>query len=928
MIERLRDWATYKLPANTWSAHKHTIAKLNVQMLCLCSLLACIVLLLFTIFPFFVEQIYYKGIFYLSTAIVCFAIFVVTTRIRQGKLSAEKTLIPLLILFGITLMAFALLISVFWKRESTAVTFLIMFMGMHAMFLFRPTTLLIAQVIEIVIFFICIIMVKPYEVYIYDMVNMLEAFILSMVLHWNLNHMRLADMVTKHEMGENQTALQDALSEIEKYNVNLNEKIEEGIALLEEERQGSQFLYDSNPQINLIASFDFKVIDCNPAAIKFYGYENKDELKSGVLEKVMNSIPKIMPNGEASISMVKRFSDAIALGETSFDTLLVFDGEEIPFHFDLKCVDYKGSQVIAIYQTDLRELKKAEKDLERRDTLLSAVNMVAARLMSVEDEDFSTSLLESIALLGRSIDVERVTVWKNYEHDGETYCTQIHEWNEGIERQDGQKHTRNVCYSETIPTWMGILRNGGCVNAVTKDMIQVEREQMESQGVVAILVVPIFIRDVFWGFVDFGDCVNERVFSSAEEKTLKSGGLFIASALLRNEMTDNLITAREEALSSTRAKSIFLANMSHEIRTPMNAIIGMTTIAKNTDSPQKINDCLSNISIASSHLLGVINDVLDVSKIEAQKFELTCEEFDFMEMFKSVASITDAAIKEKNQVIAFDCDPNIPKKLIGDDLRLSRVITNLLSNAIKFTPEHGRIQLEIKRGVDRGDEIELIVSVTDTGIGITPEQQKNLFNAFEQADSSTSKEYGGTGLGLVISKNIVEQMGGSVSVVSALGEGSRFEFNVFLKEGFGEQISADSPIDKQIESFDFRGKCILLVEDVEINREIVIALLENTQIEIDCAENGQIGLEMFFSNQERYDLIFMDIQMPLMDGYEATKRIREIGSRQAKTVPIVAMTANAYKEDVEKCKTFGMDDHIAKPIDLELLLAKTRKHLS
>ena len=726
------------------------------------------------------------------------------------------------------------------------------------------------------------------------------------------------------KLKKTEISLQTALDEIEEYNRNLSKKIDAGIAQLEEERQVSQAIYDSNPQINFIMRLDFSIIDCNPASLKFYGFSNKNDLKKELLVKLNGSILKKMPNGADSIPIAQRIADANRLGATSFDTFLEFDGEIIPFHFDLKRIKHRDEWVIAVYQTDLRELKKVEKDLEIRDTLLSAVNTVASRLISVENEDFEKSLFDSISMLGKSINVDRVGIWKNFEKDGMLYYTQIRKWSEDTEFHYDKEYTGRIKYSETMPTWEKILRSGACVNAIANDMDQLEREHMKKQGIISILVVPIFIKEIFWGFVDYVDCFKERVFNEAEENALKSGGMLIASTILRNDMTNNLIMAKEAALSSANAKSLFLANMSHEIRTPMNAIIGMTTIAQNSDSLLKINECLSKISVASKHLLGVINDVLDMSKIEAQKFELASVEFNFMEVVNNICTISADSIKAKNQIFDLNCDALIPKKLIGDDLHFSQVITNLLSNAIKFTPEYGNIKLDISRGVDNGDKIEIIVAVTDTGIGISSEQISNLFTAFEQAERNISRKYGGTGLGLVISKNIVMQMGGDFRVTSELGKGSTFEFNVFLEKGIDDEIL----VDEQVGSFNFAGKHILLVEDVEINREIIIALLDDTGIEIDCAENGQIGVDMFKNNQDRYDLIFMDIQMPVMDGFVAVETIRAIPGSPAKSIPIVAMTANAFKEDIEKCKACGMNDHIAKPIDYDLLLTKIRKYIN
>ena len=734
--------------------------------------------------------------------------------------------------------------------------------------------------------------------------------------HLNIDHIKKTEI-----------ELQNALTEIEEYNKSLNEKIKEGISLLEEERQASQSLYDSNPQINFIASREFQVIDCNPAALKFYGFDNKEDFKKNLLQKINQSIPKIMPNGKTPINVVQRFTDVANLGETAFETVLIFDGEEIPFHFTLKKVSHKDTWVIAVYQTDLRELKKVEKDLERRDLLLSTVNTVASQLIYIEHEDFSESLWESIGLLGKSIDVERVTVWKNFEKNGELYCTQAYEWCEGVEMQHGKEHTVNVKYSEIIPTWEKILLNGDCVNIMVKDMLPMERVQMERQGIVSMLTAPIFIKNEFWGFIGFDDCINERVFTKAEENVLKSGGMLIASALLRYEINNNLVAVKEAALLSANAKSIFLANMSHEIRTPMNAIIGMTTIARNTDSIDKKDDCLDKISVASKHLLGIINDVLDMSKIDAQKFELYSEAFDFEKMIKNICTMTASKMEEKYQVFELNCDAKIPKMLVGDELRLAQVITNLLSNAVKFTPEHGTIGLNIYSDVINNDIIELKVAVIDTGIGISQEQQISLFNAFEQADRGISRKFGGTGLGLAISKNIIALMGGDITIDSVVGEGSRFSFNVFLGKGSGGVFIGGTEDEFVLNEYDFTGKHLLLIEDMDINREIIISLLANTHIGIDCAENGQLALDMFSAEQEKYDIIFMDIHMPVMDGYTATEKLRAIGSEKAKSIPVIAMTANAFNEDINKCKAAGMNDHIAKPIDFHQLLEKMKKHL-
>jgi CheY-like chemotaxis protein len=390
----------------------------------------------------------------------------------------------------------------------------------------------------------------------------------------------------------------------------------------------------------------------------------------------------------------------------------------------------------------------------------------------------------------------------------------------------------------------------------------------------------------------------------------------------------------EQALSASRAKSTFLANMSHEIRTPMNAIIGMTTIGKSAAELERKDYCFTKIENASQHLLGVINDILDMSKIEASKFDLSPVEFNFEKMLHRVVDVFNFRVDEKRQKLSVNIDNAIPQTLIADDQRLAQVITNLLGNAVKFTPEHGSISLDA-RFVEKKDGLNTIkIAVSDTGIGISVEHQKQVFSSFQQAEISTARRYGGSGLGLAISKSIVEMMGGTIEVQSKLGEGSVFTFTIPVREGVqannetnvlmsGHTATEEKP---DLTGF-FAGRRILLVEDVEINREIVIALLEPTQLEIDCAENGIEAVRKFSEAPARYDLIFMDVQMPEMDGYEATRHIRALDMPKAKTVPIIAMTANVFREDIEKCVEAGMNGHIGKPLNFDEVLDKLNGYL-
>jgi PAS domain S-box-containing protein len=421
----------------------------------------------------------------------------------------------------------------------------------------------------------------------------------------------------------------------------------------------------------------------------------------------------------------------------------------------------------------------------------------------------------------------------------------------------------------------------------------------------------------------------------------------------------------EKALSASRAKSVFLANMSHEMRTPLNAITGMTAIGKSSAEPERKNYCFSKIESASAHLLGVINDILDMSKIEANKFDLSPEEFNFEKMLKRAVNAVNFSIDEKQHKFTVHHDKEIPQTLIADEQRLVQVITNLLGNAVKFTPEHGSIDLYTRFAEKKDGLCTIEISVSDTGIGISSEQYEHLFNSFAQAEVSTVRRFGGTGLGLAISKTIVEMMGGTIGVKSKPGEGSVFTFTIRVKEGtvINETNALTAEHTEKKEEPNpigfLSGRRVLLVEDVEINREIVITLFEMTQLDIDCAENGAEAVRIFSEAPDKYDLIFMDIQMPEMDGYEATRRIRAIEAErnvgtsftecetrdndsasfsEGKTrsynrnlrqqIPIIAMTANVFREDIEKCLKAGMNSHVGKPVDFNEVLEKMRVFLS
>lgn len=557
---------------------------------------------------------------------------------------------------------------------------------------------------------------------------------------------------------------------------------------------------------------------------------------------------------------------------------------------------------------------------------------------------------------------------------------------------------------------------------------------------------------------------SERVFVCSNGATLpiiKSVAKihYNGKLALLESFTDisNLKEAEQRVLTlqvaehANKAKSDFLSRMSHEMRTPLTAILGMVKISENTEDIEKLKHCLSTISVSATHMLGLINDVLDMSKIEAGKLELDFAPINLEAMLSKNILLVSEKAEEKEITLHVSLDKSLAENYIGDELRLSQVVTNILSNAVKFTPQNGIVRLTADEIHREGNQSVLRFTISDTGIGLTEEQFQRLFKPFEQADTSISRHFGGTGLGLAISKNIVETMNGRIWAESAPGKGSTFCFEVklerpeidnqendedlsslrvlvvddndedslqlasiadrvkihtdIIKSGTEAQLKfqTDSklPYDvvfvsssltdadsieivhllksrekppaiiltgsfswwswhasKEIKNIHFLTKPffptavlnsikegvgllrhkitnppiktdntpdlshieILFAEDIEINREIFSTLLENTGIRIVTAINGKEAVDLFAKNPNRFNLIITDVQMPVMDGYEATRKIREMP--EGKNIPIIAMTANVFREDIEKCLDSGMNDHLKKPINVDEVIEK------
>ena len=492
-------------------------------------------------------------------------------------------------------------------------------------------------------------------------------------------------------------------------------------------------------------------------------------------------------------------------------------------------------------------------------------------------------------------------------------------------------------YIEGMPD-VGHIPNDGPYDVFADDLLKRFPDEQERHAASALISFEALIKEMNGG----ADIISYTLHAPIREEEWFTYNFIVVSRDSSDNVSEFIIArqditklqqkeeetrrilerARDEAEKGNRAKSDFLSSMSHDIRTPMNAIIGYTNIARDhVDDREMVSDSLTKIASSSHYLLSLINDVLDMSKIESGKLQVVMAESDLRDVFGRIADLTRSQAEKKHLTITYENTDLAHPFVYVDELRLEQVLVNITSNAVKYTPDGGSI-------VIRAADVETLAdgkhrycfSVKDTGVGISPEFLPHIFESFSRETNSTINKIQGTGLGMAITSRLVNLMGGSITVDSELGKGSQFTVTIDLKTWEnGEQKNSDNKNDQDI-SYSFDGKRVLLVEDNDINAEIASLVLKQYGIVTERAVNGEKGVEAVKNGGDNYfDAVLMDIQMPVMNGYEATRAIREMDGQYYKNLPIIAMSANAYDDDIRASLESGMNRHIAKPFDPEEL---------